>query len=244
MTAARMETAAGGLAPAVRTQHWQALTATHKPGAWEALDAGYSESHRAYHSWEHIDDMLEKLDRFSGLAARPDLIATAIFWHDAVYRTLNDLGGYRPDIDNVRDSGALFRRYTLLPESEADAVEAMIMATGNHLQAGANRAYYDGFGDDLGLFLDLDLSPLAASKEVFDANTEKVKKEFSWVPEAIFYDRRADILLGFNLEGVRLFRREETNNAWGDKARMNILWSVMELRMKAAEITRTPEPPS
>ena len=70
MTAARMETAAGGLAPAVRTQHWQALTATHKPGAWEALDAGYSESHRAYHSWEHIDDMLEKLEYVCCLPCR------------------------------------------------------------------------------------------------------------------------------------------------------------------------------
>jgi len=41
----------------------------------------------------------------------------------------------RPDYENVRDSGELFRQYTLLNKSDADAVHDLIMATANHLQA-------------------------------------------------------------------------------------------------------------
>src|SRR5664279_350374 len=65
-------------------KHWRSLQASHKPSAWDALDRGYSDARRAYHSWEHIAELLEKLDGFQALTAKPALIATAVFWHDAV----------------------------------------------------------------------------------------------------------------------------------------------------------------
>jgi len=65
--------------------------------------------------------LLEKLSEFSGLSTRPDIIAVSVFWHDVVYGTQNEDGSPRPDNENVRDSGALFRQYTLLDKSGADA---------------------------------------------------------------------------------------------------------------------------
>ena len=47
----------------------------HKTGAWDALDASYTESHRAYHTWEHVAGLLEKLSEFSDLSTRSDIIA-------------------------------------------------------------------------------------------------------------------------------------------------------------------------
>ncbi|MGA9825708.1 MAG: hypothetical protein WBQ53_12840, partial [Methylocystis sp.] len=61
-------------------KHWRLLEASHKPSAWDALDRGYREAHRAYHAWDHIAELLEKLDAFQALSARPALIATAVFW--------------------------------------------------------------------------------------------------------------------------------------------------------------------
>jgi hypothetical protein len=84
-------------------------------------DAGYTESHRAYHTWDHAAGLLEKLSEFSDLSTRSDIIAVSVFWHDVVYRTSQD-GSPRPDYENVRDSGELFRQYTLFTKSDADAV--------------------------------------------------------------------------------------------------------------------------
>ena len=77
-------------------KHWRSLEASHKPSAWDALDRGYGDARRAYHGWEHIAELLEKLDGFQALSARPALIATAIFWHDSVYTTQAPDGGSVP----------------------------------------------------------------------------------------------------------------------------------------------------
>jgi predicted metal-dependent HD superfamily phosphohydrolase len=73
----------------IRKKYWMPLEGRHKAGAWGVLDAGYTERHRAYHTWEHIAGLLEKLSGFSYLSTRPEIIAVSAFWHDVVYRTQN-----------------------------------------------------------------------------------------------------------------------------------------------------------
>jgi predicted metal-dependent HD superfamily phosphohydrolase len=214
----------------VRERYWASLAKRHAPGAWTILDAGYREAHRGYHSWRHIDDLLAKLDAFSDLAARPDLIAIAIFWHDAVYATRKSDGGLRPDSENVRDSAALFRENTLLNEMEAAAIYEMIMATADHLDAKASRELYPGFAKDLDLFLDLDLSSLAAPWDVFAENLEKIRFEYAWVPEVLFRVGRIKMLQDFLAQGDLLFRLGETRALWSDAARNNLLRCIGELR--------------
>ena len=158
----------------IREKYWTPLEGRHKTGAWEALDVGYTESHRAFHTWEHVSGLLENLSEFSDLSTRSDIIAVSVFWHDVVYRTQNQDGSPRPDYENVRDSGELFRQYTLLNKSDADAVHDLIMATANHMQARAEKHYYAGFADDLDLFLDLDLSSLASPWEEFAENLARI----------------------------------------------------------------------
>ncbi|MGH6845352.1 MAG: hypothetical protein ACRECU_11675, partial [Methylocella sp.] len=148
-----------------RKKYWTPLEARHKAGAWEALDAGYTESQRAYHTWGHVAGLLEMLSELSNRSTRADIIAMSVFWHDVVYRTQNHDGSLRPDYENVRESAELFRQYTLLNQPDAGAVYDLIIATANHPQAEAHKKYYDGFAGDLDLFLDLDLSSLAVPWE-------------------------------------------------------------------------------
>src|ERR1700730_13336553 len=170
----------------IREKYWMPMEGKHKTGACDALDASYTESHRAYHTWEHVAGLLEKLSEFSDLSTRSDIIAVSVFWHDVVYRTQNQDGSPRPDYENVRDSGELFRQYTLLNKSDSDAVHDLIMATANHLQARAEKQYYAGFAGDLDLFLDLDLSSLAAPWEEFVEALARIRSEFSWASEVVF----------------------------------------------------------
>jgi predicted metal-dependent HD superfamily phosphohydrolase len=213
-------------------KHWRALEASHKPDAWGALDRGYSDPRRAYHGWGHIAELLGELDAFQALAVKPELIATAVFWHDAVYATRAPGGAKRSDFENVRDSAELFLRHTLLNAKDAAAVRELIMATADHTRAEASDRHYQGFAGDLDLFLDLDLSPLAAPWKTFAANLENIRFEFAWVPEREFYLGQIGVLEGFLNAGGRLFRRAETSSRWLAPAKANLQHCIGELRAR------------
>ena len=221
----------------IREKYWTPLEGRHKTGAWEALDAGYTENHRAYHTWDHVADLLEKQSEFSDLSTRSDIIAVSVFWHDVVYTTQNQDGVLRPDYENVRDSGKLFRQYTLLKQADADAVYDLIMATANHLQARAEKQYYAGFAGDLNLFLDLDLSSLASPWEKFVEDLARIRTEFAWAPEIVFCTSQLQILEKFAKDGVRLYRRAETSEQWRDAAMANLKRCVTELQKRIAELS-------
>ena len=218
----------------VISRHWRSLEASHKPSAWDALERGYGDARRAYHGWEHVAELLDKLDGFEALSARPDLIATAIFWHDSVYTTQAPDGGRRPDLENVRDSAELFLRHTLLNADDAAAVHELIMGTADHTRAEAKTAHYDGFAGDLDLFLDLDLSPLAAPWKIFAANLEHIRFEFGWVSEREFYASQIAMLEGFLKADARLFRRAETRKKWLAAAKDNLRFCIDALRERLA----------
>jgi len=218
----------------IRYHYWASLAKQHDSSSWNTLNAAYKEPQRSYHAWDHIDELLHKLDELNELAARPDIIATAIFWHDAVYATRAQDGGFRADSENVRDSEALFRRHTLLSKADANAVSEMIMATARHLDARATIEHYPGFSKDLDLFLDLDLSPLAASREIFSRNLDRIRFEYSWVPEAAFCLGRLEMLDRFAKIGPALYRRKETSALWLDAARNNINRTLSEMRSQLA----------
>ena len=220
----------------IKKKYWSPLEAKHKTGAWEALDAGYTERHRAYHSWQHVAGLFEKLGEFSDLSTRADIIAMSAFWHDVVYRTQNHDGTPRPDYENVRDCAELFRKYTLLNQPDAAAVYDLIMATANHLQARADTQHYAGFAGDLDLFLDLDLSSLASPWEQFVEHFNAIRYEFSWVPELGFYSKQIQILENFAKDDVQLYRRAETREKWRDTARANLMRCITELKKRIAEI--------
>jgi predicted metal-dependent HD superfamily phosphohydrolase len=219
----------------IRRNYWMPLEGRHKTGAWEALDAGYTECHRAYHTWEHLAGLFEKLSRFSDLSSRADIIALSVFWHDVVYRTQNHDGTPRTDYENVRDSAELFRQYTLLNQTDADAVYDLIMATASHLQVRAEKQYYAGFAGDLDLFLDLDLSSLASPWEEFAEDFDRIRSEFSREPEVVFCSRQIQILENFIKEDTRIYRRAETREKWLDAARANLKRCVTELKKRVAE---------
>lgn len=216
--------------------YWGQIAAHHQANALATLDAAYREPQRGYHDWSHIADLLTKLDELKALAVRPDLIAAAIFWHDAVYVTRTADGLLRADAENVRASAALFERYSLFDKADADAIHDMIMATASHLKARAMTEHYPGFARDLDLFLDLDLSSLAAPWPVFENNLERLRFEYAWVPEPLFCLGRLQMIETFAARGDALYRLEETRARWSETARDNLDRAQDELRRQVARL--------
>ena len=207
----------------VLAAHWARIADRHDPGAYGALERGYGDPARSYHDWSHIADLLTKLDGMSNLAARPDLIAAAIFWHDSVFITRTADGAVRSDADNVRDSADLFERHARFPAAETAAVREMIMATANHLTATPQTIHYSGFAQDMDLFLDLDLSSLGAPWPVFRRNFEKIRSEYPWI-DAIEFDRqRLGMLEKFAACSSSVFRLAASRTLWSAPTQENCL---------------------
>jgi predicted metal-dependent HD superfamily phosphohydrolase len=218
------------MSEAIIDTYWARIAARHDEEAFAAIDAAYREPQRAYHAWGHIVDLLKKLDGLPHLAARPDLIATAIFWHDSVYLTRDPDGRARADAENVRASAELFARHSKFDPIEAQAIHDMIMATASHMKAKATTEHYPGFGQDLELLLDLDLSSLAAPWPVFEKNLDAIHFEFGWESDETFYEGRVKMLETFLGGGERLYRLPQTRALWLAAARENLLRVDAELR--------------
>jgi predicted metal-dependent HD superfamily phosphohydrolase len=217
----------------LKQRFWTPLAAQHKAGAWDELNARYSEIERAYHSWIHIADLLRKLEDLSDLAVCPSIIATAIFWHDSVYLTRSANGHPRTDRENVKDSAELFRTYTLLDRPSRYAVYNMIMATSDHRRAKAESPHYPGFSDDLDLFLDLDLSSLGGSWKEFKDNFTRIRSEFFWLPESDFLFLQIQNLEKFARDDTELYRRIETRAKWASFAKSNLTRCISDLKKRA-----------
>ena len=206
----------------IRSRYWLPIEARHEAAAWDVLDTAYGDLGRAYHSWRHISDLLQAFEAVAARATRPELIVTAIFWHDVVFRTRGAGQSRRADFLNVQDSADMFRSHTRMNSADVEAVHELIMATTNHLEAKPSRERYLGFSRDLDLFVDLDLSPLALPWEQFAANFQDIRFEFSSIPEEVFNAGQAAFLRNLLSHGDKLFRRPDTIEMWREAALTNI----------------------
>lgn len=205
-------------------ERWTAL--------WEHLDvptpsvdtfreivAAYGESHRHYHSLEHVLDCLRVFDQFEHLAARPAEIEAALWFHDAVYDTQRK--------DNEEASARWAARVLEEVGVEKDAVSRirrMILATRHDDPPGT---------PDEALALDADLSILGREPEEFDAYQEQVRREYAWVPDAAYHRARAAILNRF-LDRDSIYRTPEVRAKYERAARINIESSLESGRESGA----------
>ena len=178
------------------------------------LTAAYSESHRRYHTLQHIEFCLRELVKHRAHAARPTEIRWALLFHDAIYDTRRSDNEARSAQWACRVMEELQR-----PGDEIARVRNMILAT---------RHATDAATPDEALLLDIDLSILGADELTFDEYDRAIRVEYEWVPAETYRGARSDVLEGF-LKRDRIFqtaayRQHETI------ARRNIRRALDKLR--------------
>lgn len=167
--------------------------------AFEDLIDRYQETHRGYHTVEHLLDLAEQFEQHRDLFGKDTkaVIATLLY-HDAVYECING--------EDEKNS-AIYMRDTLqklgVDGGILDTADRIILATADHSAAK---------GDDIGqLFLDMDMSILAASPARYDEYLEGVAYEFQTkhgISKADFLTARVDRFLRPTLEKSRIFKTE------------------------------------
>ena len=210
-------------AQALLSETWRRLAArqgVRAPMAEPVLDeliGAYLQPARQYHTLDHIAALLRQLEEHKDGVIDHDAVALAILFHDVVYDPRRQ--------DNEAQSAAVARqRLTSLGFAAAgvDTVAAYIEAT----QHGREVEITD---PDLALLLDLDLSTLAATPDVYRLYTSAIRREYSHVPDALYRRGRRQVLDGF-LARKRIYRTERLHALWEARARANISEEIAGLR--------------
>jgi predicted metal-dependent HD superfamily phosphohydrolase len=194
---------------------WQKLHAQVVPyGVLEELIRAYGSPDRFYHNLTHIQDCLSILDQTSHLAAHPEEVEVAIWFHDSVYDTRRD--------DNEKRSAEWAQSVidkARLSKDVADRVSHSILATRH------NREITD---TDAQLLVDVDLSILGREADNFWRYEVNIRKEYAWVPGDIFRQKRVEILRSF-LDRQYIYYHEKYREMFERRARMNIEQSIRRL---------------
>lgn len=135
----------------------------------------YSESHRYYHTWGHIDHCLGLFDLAYGQMDDPDAVEMALWFHDSIY----DLHAK----DNERKSADLFTGYAIgvLEPAFVQKVCKLILIT-QHLAPPSSL--------DEQYIVDIDLSSFGLPEKEFKQDSEAVRQEYAHIPDESYYSGR------------------------------------------------------
>ena len=193
----------------------QSLGLPASEATFHALDAAYRESHRHYHTTQHIDDCLAQFDLLRSQADHPDSIELALWFHDAIY--LPYKGGNE---EKSAEWAARFLEEAGADEGTIARVRDLILATRHEVVA------TDG---DTAILIDIDLSILGADRSRYDAFEKDVRAEYRWVPRLLYRRERRKILESF-LQRERIFMTDDFHHRYESTARENIGGAIRALK--------------
>jgi predicted metal-dependent HD superfamily phosphohydrolase len=174
----------------------------------------WSESHRHYHTLQHLRECFELLESMQLPEEQAAQLAVSLWFHDAFYDPKRD--------DNEARSAEWAKRELLAAgasQSMAQRVHDMIMATVRHQRQG---------DDVMQLMVDIDLSIFAAETARWDESDEQIRREYAHVPEDEWRVARRRVLEGF-LNRERLFGSARFHASHEERARQNLRRSLGRL---------------
>ncbi len=194
---------------------WQAAGGqTEASSHYDQLMALYAEPNRHYHNFQHICECLREFDLAQDLPRQPFAVELAIWFHDAIY---DPRAG-----DNEERSADLANRWLTdngFEKTLCKSVVQLVLATKQH----------DGSLDpDAPLLVDIDLSILGQPGERFWEYESQIRKEYGWVPENVFAQKRAEILKRF-LSRRTIYNTEIFFAKYEEQARKNLGASMKRL---------------
>lgn len=219
----------------------QALAIAKNIDAFDALDfkgiskpiertimRAYCQSHRHYHNLKHLLFIQKALAPHSGQMHNPEAVHLAILFHDIVYDTRLDHYGLneQQSIHHLWEQIKTFAPESLRIDQKASTdasitlASELIAATKKHaitsdwLLANPNRV------SDCALFLDADLSILAADEAALLEYDQGIREEFIQIPIEIYKTERVKALQSF-LNRSQIFLSEPFSHL-EIKARSNL----------------------
>ncbi len=144
----------------------------------------YCESHRLYHDENHLEKVLEDIEKVRTLAKSWNTLFVAAVFHDFIYSSMSRT--------NEEDSARLCLELTKAwnwSESEKAEITSHIISTKDHL--GADRS------KDFGILSNADLKVFGLPQKKYEKAVWTIYREFRAVPWIIFRKKRIEFLEKF-----------------------------------------------
>lgn len=204
-------------------KHWNQTFGGHpsEDEVFMALWLCYQETHRHYHTIQHLSECFAVLDQ-SGLEASLE-VQLALWMHDVVYDTW--VGN-----QNEAASAAWADRVMLvmgLSDAIRSRVRLLILATRDHTSHGSSAA------PDMALLCDVDLSILGAAPERFDEYERQIRAEYNHVSDEDFSVGRRTFLNKLLYRSGGLYQTPWFRERFEAPARVNLTRSLAMLEKVA-----------
>lgn len=182
--------------------------------AYEKVIDAYSESNRHYHTLAHIRAMLEKALELGYSVENTSTLFWSIWLHDVVYSTFSNA--------NEEKSAEYAIQLLMRLDASSEVIEKVstyIKATAHHTDRPED--------NELNLFLDLDLMILGQPQEVYQDYTQKIRREYSLIPNLLYKTGRRKMLKEF-LESERIYHTAAFTK-YEAQARENLFCELQQL---------------
>ena len=193
---------------------WRDLAGAAPAQEFAALTSRYAESHRHYHTAQHINECLAHFDGAYTCCEHPPEVELALWFHDAIYEPRA-----KDNEEKSADWAVRVMRESGMPLDAQTRVRALIMTT-----------CHDALPEtaDEQVLVDIDLSILGADAARFDEYEAQVRAEYRWVPGFLFRRKRREVLEGF-LARESIYATTHFRNQLEKKARDNLARSLARL---------------
>ncbi len=178
------------------------------------LKTAYNQSHRHYHTLKHIKACLTHLEHVKTSLENTNTIELALWFHDAVYKpfsTTNEQDSANWAVEFFKSNGA--------SQEMCDRVQRLILLTASHKEA---------MDIEEQLMLDIDLSILGSSADVYEQYEKAIRQEYIKVPYFIYRKKRKQILSQF-LNDEKIFKHEYFYERLETQARRNLSKALITL---------------
>lgn len=191
---------------------------------WRLIRQRYGEPSRHHHNLDHLNHMAELWAEYAEHLSNPRAVALALFFQYLEYDPKSQ--------DNEERCIEDFRRFAEEARISTDSelylsVTELIQltklhSTDEHKQEGM-------YGrEDKHFFLDFDMRVLGSSPTEYKDYTERVRLEYSFVPDAIYKSLRSKVLRSF-LQIPNIFSTEPFRRLYEERAKSNIRDEIAEL---------------
>ncbi len=149
--------------------------------AFEEVRELYAGPGRFYHTFDHVETVLETVESLGSYARNLNAVKLAAWLHDVIYDS-------RASDNEERSADYAERLCEKLSIPEGRLIAALIRKTKTH----------DAGGDaDAHVLLDADLAILGANEPAYRAYSERIRQEYAWVPEPDYRTGRRRVLQSF-----------------------------------------------
>jgi predicted metal-dependent HD superfamily phosphohydrolase len=155
------------------------MTVSDADFLWNFLASLYSTPDRHYHTLDHVIEMIEAAPLLFDYADDYNAVQFAVWFHDVIYNTKRQ--------DNEELSSQVCARLLLPYINRPTYMKAaeLIAVTKHHKPLKET---------DDELIVDLDLMRFADPWEKFCTNNENIRKEYFWVPDNMYAEKRREVL--------------------------------------------------